>query len=376
MSPSVVGINLLWLVPGQVGGSEESTLASVRALIDLADPGLDLRLFVLDAFVPAHPDVAEAVPTEVLPIAGRSRPARVVAESSWLARRTRRLDLVHHAGGTAPPIRTAPYVLTVHDLQPLERKATHGSLKRAYLGAAVPRSVRHARVTIVPSEFVQRSVVERTGVDASRVVVVPHGVDVVEPATSPEVLRARYRLDGPVVLYPAITYPHKNHLVLLQAFAKVLLTRPDAVLVLTGGEGAEESRLLAAVDQLGLAESVRRTGRIPAADVGGLYREAAVVAVPSRYEGFGLPAVEAMAYGAPVVAAAATALPEVVGDAGILVDPDDVDGWADAIVGVLGSEERGQQLARAGLARAGRFTWEANGAALAAVYHRALAGHP
>jgi alpha-1,3-rhamnosyl/mannosyltransferase len=372
VSRAYVGLNLLWLVPGEVGGSEESTLASVRALLHLADPALDLRLFVLEPFVRAHPDLAAALPTEVLPLAGRARSARIAAEASWLAWRTRGLDLVHHAGGTAPPLRSAPYVLTVHDLQPLEHSATHGALKRAYLAASVPRSVRRARLTAVPSEFVRRSVLERTGADPDRVAVVPHGVDVLDPATPEVDLRERYHLDGPIVLYPAITYPHKNHRVLVRAFAKVLETRPEALLVLTGGEGAEEEGIVTAIADLGISPRVRRTGRIPAADVAGLYRAASVVAVPSRYEGFGLPAVEAMAYGAPVVVAAAAALPEVVGDAGILVDPDDVDGWADAIGGLLDSPERRRRLVDAGRGRARRFSWEANGAALAALYHRAL----
>lgn len=372
MSHPTVGINLLWLVPGEVGGSEESTLASVRALAARTDLDLDLRLFVLEPLLAAHPDVAGALRTEVLPISGRARWARIAAEASWLAARTRGLDLVHHAGGTAPPLRGAPYVLTLHDLQPLERRATHGALKRAYLGAAIPPSVRRARLTAVPSEFVRRSVLARFGTDPDRVVVVPHGVGALEQPTPADVVAARYRLDGPVVLYPAITYPHKNHAVLVDAFARVAATHPDALLVLPGGRGSEEDRLRDQIDGLGLRDRVRRTGRISAADVAGLYAAAAVVAVPSRYEGFGLPAVEAMAYGAPVVASDATALPEVVGEAGLLVAPDDVAAWADAIGGLLDAPAERERLRAVGRARAGRYTWSANAAALADLYRRAL----
>ncbi|MEO7429463.1 MAG: glycosyltransferase family 1 protein [Acidimicrobiales bacterium] len=372
MTRATIGINLLWLVPGEVGGSEESTLASVRALVELADPSLDLRLFVLESMLNAHPDVTSSLPTEVLPLSGQARWARVAAETSWLAARSRGLDLVHHAGGTAPPLRTTPYVLTLHDIQPLEAQATHSAIKRAYLSAAIPPSVRRARLTAVPSEFVRRAVLTRLKVDPDRVVVVPHGVDVLAAPTPVAVLRERYRLDGPVVLYPAITYPHKNHAVLIDAFAEVVRRHPDALLVLPGGRGGEEDRLRDRIDGLGLRPRVRRTGRISAADVAGLYGEAAVVAVPSRYEGFGLPAAEAMAYGAPLVAAASTALPEVVGDAGRLVDPDDVGGWADAIAGLLDDTGERRRLADAGRRRALRYTWGANAAALAAVYHRAL----
>lgn len=372
MTRATIGINLLWLVPGEVGGSEESTLASVRALVAHADPSLDLHLFVLESLVDAHPDVAADLPTEVLPLSGRARWGRVAAETTWLAARSRGLDLVHHAGGTAPPLRGAPYVLTLHDLQPLERRATHSTLKRAYLGTVVPPSVRHARLTAVPSEYVRGSVLARFGVDPARVVVVPHGVDVLGHRTPRDVLIERYRLDGPVILYPAITYPHKNHTVLVKAFAEVVRSHPDALLVLTGGRGSAEDRLRAQIDGLGLRERVRRTGRISAADVAGLYGQASVVAVPSRYEGFGLPAVEAMAYGTPLIAAASTALPEVVGDAGLLVAPDDVAGWAAAIVGLLDADEERARLAEAGRQRAARYTWAANAQALADLYHRAL----
>ena len=367
-----VGINLLWLVPGEVGGSEESTLARVRALLDLAAPDLDLRLFALEPLVAAHPDLAARVATEVLPSDGRTRWKRVVAESTWLRRRGRELDLLHHAGGTAPVRRGTPYVLTLHDLQPLERRATHGALKRAWLAATIPPSVRHARRTVVPSEFVRRAVVDRFGLDEDRVVAVPHGVEAAAVATDADELAHRYRLDGPVVLYPAIPYPHKNHRVLVAAFAEVVATHPDAVLVLTGGEGSEDAPLRAQVAALGLEARVRRTGRIATEDVAGLYRAAAVVAIPSRYEGFGLPVAEAMAHGAAVVAADATALPEVVGDAGVLVDPDDVGAWTTAISALLDDPLERVRLGAAGRERcAARWSWRANAAALADVYRGA-----
>ncbi|MGK2949656.1 MAG: glycosyltransferase family 4 protein [Acidimicrobiales bacterium] len=375
MSASVA-INLLWLVPGTVGGSEQSTLATVRALADLAPADLDIRLMGLAPLLAAHPDLAEAFPVEVLSLSGRSRPARVAAEVTWLARRTRGVDLVHHAGGTAPPRRTAPYVLTLHDLQPLERSATHSSIKRAYLASTIPPSVRRARAVAVPSEFVRRAVIDRFDVAPERVVAIPHGVDLrAAPATPADELRRAHGLsDGPVVLYPAITYPHKNHQKLVEAFALVLADHPDAQLVLPGGQGGSEAEVAAAVQRLGLGASVRRLGRVSDADIAGLYAMATVVAVPSRYEGFGLPAVEAMGAGAALVAADATALPEVVGDGGLLVDPDDVDGWARAISGLLADPDARQRLAASGRRRAERYSWEANAGGFAGLYRGALTG--
>jgi glycosyltransferase involved in cell wall biosynthesis len=373
MRVATVALNLLWLVPDDVGGSEESTLTTVRGLVELAPPDLDLRLLVLEPFCAAHPDVVDALPTEVLPLHGRSRAARVAGEATWLAARTAGADLVHHAGGTAPPRRRAPYVLTLHDLQPLERQATHRPLKRAYLGFVVPRSLRGARLVVVPSEFVRSTVLARTGLASERVVVVPHGVERHPAPTAGAELAARYDLDGPVVLYPAITYPHKNHATLLEAFAGALADHPDALLVLPGRADSAEAEVQARIRGLGIGARVRRLGRIPAADVAGLYDLATVVAVPSRYEGFGLPAAEAMVHGVPVVAATGSSLPEVVGDAGVLVDPDDVEGWTAALARLLGDPRARERLGDAGVDRAAGFGRQANAAAVADVYRAALA---
>lgn len=374
VSRARVAVNLTWMVPGVVGGSEEALTAALRAMADLDPPDLGLELLVAEGFEQAHPDLAQRFPVRKLPGLVRARPGRILAESSWLAAATVSAALVHHAGGTAPPVRTAPYLLTVHDLQPLESDITHGRVKRLYLAIALPPSVRHARVVVTPSEFVRASVIDRFSVDPGRVIAVPHSQGHRPPPVAPDVLRDRYRLTGPVILYPAITYPHKNHVVLVRALARLVDEHPDAVLVLTGAEDAAEAALRAEIGRLGLRDRVRRTGRIPAADLVGLYDVAAVVAVPSTYEGFGVPVAEAMSRGAPVVAARAAALPEVVGDAGLLVDPHDPEAWADAIAGLLADKSRRARLSRAGRARARRWAPEVVGQAMLDAYRRAIAG--
>lgn len=373
MTPRSVVVNLLWLVPDDVGGSEQATVASLLALAELNPTDLAVRLCVLEPFIGAHPEVTERFAVDVLRSSGRRRVARVFGELRWLPGRTGAADLVHHAGGTAPPRSRRPYVLTLHDLQPLEATATHSWFKRRYLAVVVPRALRGARRVIVPSEFVRSTVLARTGVDPERVVVVPHGVAVHTAATAAEVLRDQYHLDGRVVLYPAITYPHKDHQTLLEAFARVLDACPDALLVLTGRADSAEHQVQTTIGRLGIAERVRRLGRVSAADMAGLYGLAELVAVPSRYEGFGLPAAEAMAYGVPVVAADVSALPEVVADAGVLVPPGDVAGWAGALAGLLADPDRQSRLAAAGRDRVARsFSWGANARALADVYREAL----
>jgi glycosyltransferase involved in cell wall biosynthesis len=370
-----VGINLLWLVPGEVGGSEQSTVATVRGLLDLDDDAVELRLFVLPGFAEAYPDVVAATRTEVAPVDGRWRPRRILVESTWLASRSQDLDLLHHAGGTVPLRRSAPAVLTLHDLQPLEARATHSWLKRRYLGLAVPAAVRASRRIAVPSEFVRQTVVAQLRTPRDEVEVIPHAVPARPEATPRRELAERYRLTGPVVLYPAITYPHKEHLTLLGAFEEVLRRHPEAVLVLPGGEGGSEGAVQARIAASArLRGQVRRVGRVPDADVAGLLELADVVAVPSRYEGFGLPALEAMAAGSPVVAADATALPEVVGDAGCLVPVGATGRWADAIAGLLADPAERARLAVAGRERAATYTPSRNAAGFAGLYRAALAG--
>jgi glycosyltransferase involved in cell wall biosynthesis len=246
-------------------------------------------------------------------------------------------------------------------------------VKRFYLHRAVPHAVRRARLVLVQSEFVRQGVVERFGVDPDRVRRVPAGVRVPEQLeVSVDDVQKRYELPDRWFVYPTITYAHKNHVNLVRAFARVAAEEGEVALVLTGGEAGSEAAVRHEIDRLGLGERVRRTGRIPRADVLSLVAGAAALTYPSRYEGFGLPVLEAMAYGTPVVASATTALPEVVGDAGQLVDPDDIEGWSGAMLAVLSDREQAR-LAEAGRRRAARLSWAAAAAAVADAHRDVVA---
>jgi alpha-1,3-rhamnosyl/mannosyltransferase len=369
-----VGVNLLWCLPGEVGGSEEYV---TRTLAGMAGArGHDgLLLFTLPGFAAAHPELGE-LPAVAAPVSGRHRPVRVAVENTWLASQVRRhrLPLVHHAGGTVPANRVTRAVVTLHDLQYLTFPQYFSTVKLAYLRSAVPKAVRRAPVIVVPSDFVKESVVERFGQPGNLVVVVPHGLPpgfAERPATPEVALRERYCLPGPVIVYPAMTHPHKNHAMLLDAVAEVARSRPEVRLVLIGGAGRAEADVVARVGRADLAGVAVRPGRVSAADRDGLYRIASALAFPSRYEGFGAPVVEAMAFGCPVVAADATALREVVGSAGLLVDPDDTTGWADALARLADGDLDAGRLAAAGRERAARFTALASAEALGGAYRLA-----
>ncbi len=376
--PRRVGVNLLWLVPGVVGGSEEYTTRLLRALHEAAPPDLAVTLFALAPLVEAHPDLAEAFPTVVLDQDGRHKPQRVAAEATWLAleARRRRIELLHHAGGVIPPgpgISRIPSVLTIHDLQPLVQPENFSAVKRRWLATMLPRSAARAELILTPSDPSSASVTEHLGVPADRVLTVPHGVEVPEvvPSETLAEVRDRYRLGARTILFPAITYPHKDHATLIRAFGRLAGDRPDCTLVLTGGPGPEEAAVAAEIRASGVGDQVRRTGRIPWDDLHALYALATVVAVPSRFEGFGAPALEAMAAGAPLVAADATALPWVVGDGGLLVAPGVVDDWVGALASLLDDPEARSRWAAAGRVRARAFSWGRAAAALADGYRRA-----
>jgi glycosyltransferase involved in cell wall biosynthesis len=371
-----VGVNLLWCRPGEVGGSEEYLARQLAGLADLEPDDLELVLFVLPGYPAAHPDLAERFDMVRAPTDGRRRGVRVAVEHTWLAARTRerRLQLLHHAGGTMPRGLAAPGLLTVHDLQYLAYPRFFSRLKLTWLATAVPTSVRRAASMTVPSEFVKSTVVSSFGYPADRVVVVPHGLDASLGASLLDEpgLRARYGLPGPFVLYPAITHPHKNHVLLVRAFAG--LDGDDRLrLVLLGGAGAADDEVSAEVERLGIGARVVRPGRVPDEDRDGLYRLATLTAFPSLYEGFGAPVLEAMALGSPVVAADATALPEVVGAAGVLVDPFDEDTWRDALARLLNDGAERARLARLGRSRARAFTAVGSARALLDAYRLALA---
>jgi glycosyltransferase involved in cell wall biosynthesis len=366
-----IGINLLWLLPEEAGGAEEYAVRLLRALDEVAGDALDITLLCNRRFTSAHPELARRPRTAVAPIDGGSRVARIVAESTWLAREAAkaRLHLVHHLNNVTPWRTNLPSVLTIHDLRPLVLPETSGRAHGAYLRARLGPSVRRASVITTPSAFVRETVVELLGADPDRVQVVSAPLFASDAAP-----RSSAAAPAGVAhfLYPAITAPHKNHRTLLEAFAKVIAVRNDAVLVLTGAPGPAEGAVASAIEELGLSSNVRRLGRVPAEELDVLFRGAVALVYPSTYEGFGLPLAEAMAVGCPVIASDRTALPEVVGEAAILLEPDDVEAWADAMLRLLDDEGRRTELIAAGRERVRSFSPEEAARRQVAAYRLAL----
>ena len=282
------------------------------------------------------------------------------------ALRRMRVDVFHGMDHVGIPFvgRTGKYVVSVHDLIPLILPHTFPARHRAVVRLALARVRRQADRIIVPSHAVERDVLERLGVREDRVAVVAHGCEPrFQPAPDETALRpaaARYGLPPRYVLAVGTLEPRKNLTTLLRAFARLrgAAGDPPPGLVLAGARGWLDSSIHDTVRSLGLEDVVRVPGFIDDDDLPAVYRGAEMFVFPSLHEGFGLPLVEAMACGVPVVASNSSALPEVAGGAALLVDPRDVDALAAAIGRVLRDRALRERLRAAGIARAGQFSWE------------------
>jgi glycosyltransferase involved in cell wall biosynthesis len=245
-----------------------------------------------------------------------------------------------------------PQVTTVHDLVPLLFPDEYPR-PRYYFRHLVPALLRESRAVVADSEATRRQVIDAYRLPLDRVHVIPCGYDA-----------ARFRPDGPAahdggvpyVLYVGNLLPHKNLPRLIEAMVRVGGRVPVRLVVAGSGRPANVAVLTSLAARLGARVELRLY--VPPEELPALYRGARVVALPSLAEGFGLTALEAMACGTPVVAANASSIPEVVGDAGLLVDPRDTDAIADAILRLLTDESLRRRLIAQGLTRAACFSWE------------------
>jgi glycosyltransferase involved in cell wall biosynthesis len=369
-----VAVNLLWCVAGQVGGSEQYLVRQMVARHEHGSPELDIVAFAPRGLAVAQPGLTRAATVVETASDSTSRPARVARESWWLGPRTRSFDVVQHGGGTLPLIVTGgATVLTIHDLQYLTYPGTFSPMKLAWLRRSVPRAARRADVITTPSQWVADTVRDLTGRPADEVICVPHPIppsETVEP-TGAQDLRTRFHLPGPYVVFPAITYRHKNHAVLVRAAAALAARQPELRWVFIGGPGPAEAEVGRLAAELGVQNRIVRPGRVSDGDRNGLIAGAAALVFPSRYEGFGAPVIEAMHLATPVLAARATALVEVVGPAGVLLDPDDPEAWAEAVEVLVTDQPAAERLRRAGTIRAADFDGRSTAVALELAYRRA-----
>ncbi|MBI2462254.1 MAG: glycosyltransferase family 4 protein [Candidatus Rokubacteria bacterium] len=285
-----------------------------------------------------------------------------------------RLSLFHAPHYVLPPLRPCPAVVTIHDLIHLRFPDQLPSpLAPLYARVMFRIAVRSARRIIAVSEATARDLAERLGASPGKVRVIPNGVDGrFRPAADPAALDAalaRLGLERPYLLFVGNPKPHKNLPRLLDAFAG--LDPKLGRLVLAGTPERARPGVEREVGGRGLGERVRVLGVIAEETMPVLYQGAELLVLPSLWEGFGLPALEAMATGTPVVATDRGGLPEVVGEAGLLVDPTNVDALRAALYNLLVDLSLRDELRARGLARARTFSWRRVAEATAAVYREA-----
>ncbi len=267
-------------------------------------------------------------------------------------------DLVHYTNFLAPIRDSHPYVVTIHDMS-LERLRTHHPVgKRVYTRRLVPYVAERARLIITNSEFSKWDIVRYLAIPESRIRVTPLGVgpefrQVEDPARG-EVLR-RYGLDRPYFLYVGNIEPRKNLPRLIEAFASI--PGKDHALVIVGDPWYRGSEPRKIASSLGLGDRVRFLGYVPRPDLPGLLGGATAFVYPSLLEGFGLPILEAMACGRPVITSATSGLAEVAGDAAILVDPLSIPAIAAAMTAMVEDASLAADLSRRSLRRAAQFSW-------------------
>lgn len=280
-------------------------------------------------------------------------------------------DVVHTPVLLVPPRRSVPLVVTVLDLSFILFPEYHGRWWRTMARRGLRRAVREADALIAISEHTADDLIRLTGVRRERVHVIPLAADPrFAPVNNPAV-PVRYGIEGPYVLYVGALEPRKNLGVLLHAFAQMGNT--DVKLVLAGPRGWMFDEIFDTVQRLGLSSRVVFPGFVPDEDLPALLSGAEAFVYPSRYEGFGLPVLEAMSCGVPVITTNASSLPEVAGDAAVTVAPNDAAGLSNALRNVLGNAALRDELRGKGLVRASRFSWTDTAVETTHVYQSLLA---
>jgi glycosyltransferase involved in cell wall biosynthesis len=272
-------------------------------------------------------------------------------------------DIFHSPDFTLPPLRSAAGVVTIHDLSFLKLPQCADPGLRDYLTERVPVSVARAARVLADSGNTRRDILELLGTPGDKVSVVYAGVETrFQPVRDSQRLaqvRDRYQLPELFVLFVGTIEPRKNLSRLISAYAEIRRqTGLPHQLVISGSKGWLYEDLFAQITREGLGQDVLFPGFVSDEDLPALYSLADLLAFPSLYEGFGLPPLEAMACGTPVVASRNSSLPEVLGNAAVFVDAEDVAGLADAMARVLGDAALRVRLTGLGLAQAARFTWE------------------
>ena len=372
-------LGVVGLGTGGPGSGPHVHLRHLLAHLGAEHPDIELDLVVAPGAEDGH---ALHPGGRLFPLRGAGRGAVRELIAGWreipLLAGVRSWDLAYVAvDRRLPPSLPCPVVVTVHDLAAFHVRGRYGVLRGWFNRLVVPRLVTRADVVVASSRTTAEDLCTFTAVEPARIRVAPLGVDHDLFRPAPErrdtEVRRRHGLERPYLLYPArLEHPGKNHVGLLRAHRRLLDSGYTHELVLVGKPWRETERIHAEVQRLGIAEHVRFTGWIPDEDLPALLRGATALAFPSRYEGFGLPVLEAMACGTPVAHGGRGALSEVTGDAALRFDPEDPRSIAAVLGRLIEDAALRRTLAQAGTRRARDFRWETTARETVAAFEEAL----
>lgn len=364
-----VGAHLLHGQGGYRSAGIHTYIEQTLRHLSQADPALDVTVFTRHA--PADwPSTIQARstrwPTE--------RPIiRILWEQLVLPRAARQVhaDILHATAFVAPVLRPRPTVITIYDLSFALFPQYFRGFNQAYLRAGTRWSARHATRLIAISDHTRRDIHRLYDVPLERINVAYPGVDESlcpsDPATLDRFRRDK-NLPDKFLLFLGTLEPRKNLVTLIEAFAQFKHTCPDGQLVLAGGVGWLADEVFATIESSGVKDSIVLPGFVKAEEKVLWLGSATAFVYPSIYEGFGLPPLEAMACGTPVIVSDAASLPEVVGDAGVSIGPRDSIGWAQALQRVWTDQPYRTELRERGLRQSKKFTWPEAARQIAATY--------
>ena len=354
---------------GRYAGEISRALAAHR-------PDIDLSLFYNKQGEAQLPDYLRHLPHQSVNVGNKPWRMGVLLSqmSGWPLDKTfGAVDVFHATNHLLAHFKQAKTVYTLHDLIFLRYPEYHLLYNRVYLTFSMPRYLQAADIIITPSECSKRDAIEFYGLPEEKIkVIYEAAAPIFQPTREPERLaqvRQKYNLPDKFILHVATIEPRKNLGRLLDAFKQIWLEWPEIRLVLIGKKGWLYDEFFQKLQDLGLTEAVIFPGYIDEADLPLCYQLAELFVFPSLYEGFGLPPLEAMACGTPVVCSNSSSLPEVIGEAGLLVEPTDTAALTEAIRRVLADDELRTELSGRALAQAQKFSWQKAGDELAAVYY-------
>jgi glycosyltransferase involved in cell wall biosynthesis len=381
-----IGLYTAFLTPGQIGGTE-TYVRQLVAHLGQVDRRNRYTLFVtgpnrhLFAGLPANFEPAQI---SLLP-PGSFIMARLMHKlgllSAYATRQMQRypLDLLHYPGTTLDQLAIKfPCVLTVQDIQHEYFPEFFSPETLAWRRANFKPSMVKANQLITASQYTRQTVIDRYSLPPQTITAIPYGIGQQFSAViSLEVVaqtRQRYQLPPQFIYYPANFWPHKNHRRLFEALVQLKTRYNLTVPLVLSGVFQGQADLSALIAELDLTGQVHLLGYLPHSELPALYAAATALVFPSLFEGFGLPVLEAMACGCPVICANTTSLPELAGEAALAVNPLDVAQMAEAIYNILNSVSLQRELRQKGLAQVKNFSWTRTAQQTVEVYDRAVNG--